>query len=173
MRHLIKIAALVFALFSLASCSRTPGSSYSDDEVPAPASFEGGFGIYIKTFRVNPSHGHPYYTYKLDGIYKDFTIRMLSDEKIYRVDYVVELDYNYDGDVRDRHVLKVATDWLTPSQSIITVNSQKMGMDDFIIEGTGVPVKSFHNGAVTVQILTTSGNTYRKTIYNVPIQIYY
>lgn len=170
MRHLIKIAALVYALFSLTSCSRAPGSN--NDEI-SPATFEGGFGIYVKGYEVNPRYGQTYYRYKIDGIYKDYTIRMLNNEKVYRVDYVVELDYNYDGDVRDRHVLKVATDWLTPSQSIITVNSQKMAMDDFIIEGTGVPVKSFHNGAVTVQILTTSGNTYRKTIYNVPIQIYY
>lgn len=171
MRHLVKIAALIYALFSLTSCSRTPGSSHDEDI--SPATFEGGFGIYVRGYEVNPRYGQTYYRYKIDGIYKDYTIRMLSDEKVYRVDYVVELDYNYDGDVRDRHVLKVATDWLTPSQSIITVNSQKMAMDDFIIEGTGVPVKSFHNGAVTVQILTTSGNTYRKTIYNVPIQIYY
>ena len=170
MRHLVKIVALIYALFNLASCSRTPGSSH--DEI-SPATFEGGFGIYVKGYEVNPRYGQTYYRYKIDGIYKDYTIRMLNSEKVYRVDYVVELDYNYDGDVRDRHVLKVATDWLTPSQSIITVNSQKMAMDDFIIEGTGVPVKSFHNGAVTVQILTTSGNTYRKTIYNVPIQIYY
>lgn len=169
MRHLVKIVALVYTLFSLASCSRTPGSSH--DEI-SPAMFEGGFGIYVRGYEVNPRYRQTYYRYKIDGIYKDYTIRMLNNEKVYRVDYIVELDYNYDGDVRDRHVLKVATDWLTPSQSIITVNSQKMAMDDFIIEGTGVPVKSFHNGAVTVQILTTSGNTYRKTIYNVPIQIY-
>ena len=169
MRHLVKIAALVYALFSLASCSRTPGSSH--DEEISPATFEGGFGIYVRGYEVNPRYGQTYYRYKIDGIYKDFTIRMLTDEKVYRVDYVVELDYNYDGDVRDRHVLKVATDWLTPSQSIITVNSQKMGMDDFIIEGTGVPVSGFINGVVTIQVYTNQGNTYRHTIYNVPIQL--
>lgn len=171
MRHLIKIAALIYALFSLASCSRTPGSSH--DEEISPATFEGGFGIYVRGYEVNPRYGQTYYRYKIDGIYKDYTIRMLSDEKVYRVDYIVELDYTYVGGYQQNHAMRVATDWLTPSQSIITVNSQKMGMDDFIVDGSGLPVKSFHNGAVTVQILTTSGNTYRKTIYNVPIQIYY
>lgn len=171
MRHLVKIVALVYALFSLASCSRTPGSSH--DEEISPATFEGGFGIYVRGYEVNPRYGQTYYRYKIDGIYKDYTIRMLNSEKVYRVDYIVELDYNYVGGYQQNHAMRVATDWLGSDQSVITMKPQKMGMDDYIVESSGLPVQSFQNGAVTVQILTTSGNTYRKTIYNVPIQIYY
>lgn len=79
MRHLVKIVALVYALFSLASCSR--GTENYDEEI-SPATFEGGFGIYIRGYEVNPRYGQAYYMYKIDGIYLNLNREYLYPFKV-------------------------------------------------------------------------------------------
>lgn len=80
MKHLVKIAALIYVLFSLASCSRTPGISH--DEEISPATFEGEFGIYVRGYEVNPRYGQTYYRYKIDGIYLNLNREYLYPFKV-------------------------------------------------------------------------------------------
>lgn len=176
MRHLVKIAALIYALFSLASCSRL---AENDNLTTNPKSnnkpliFEGGFGIKVKGIqKYEYGSSKPTYTYTLDGFYKNFRVRTVSGEKIHKIDYVIEFDYSYSGSRTEHHALKVVSDYIDPFSSTVMYQNVVMEANQSIIDGTGLPVQSFQNGAVTVQILTTSGNTYRHTLYNVPIQIY-
>ena len=50
-------------------------------------------------------------------------------------------------------------------------SSIMMEANETIVEGSGVPVNRFANGVVTIQAYTNQGNTYRLTVYNVPIQV--
>ena len=174
MRHLIKIAALVYTLFSLASCSRTPGSSdnFTDKYNDGPLVFEGGFGILVKGIQRYPyGPGRPSYTYTLDGLYKDFRVRTISGEKIHKIDYVIEFDYGYIGSYTEHHTLKVVSDYISPYRSTVMYSGIIMEANETVIGGTGVPVSGFVNGVVTIQVYTNQGNTYRLTVYNVPIQL--
>lgn len=176
MRHLIKIAALVYALFSLTSCSRL---AENDNLTTNPKSnnkpliFEGGFGIKVKGIqKYEYGSSKPIYYYAMDGFYKDFRVRTVSGEKIHKIDYIIEFDYSYLGSHTEHHALKVVSDYIDPFSSTVMYQNIVMEANESIIDGTELPVQSFQNGAVTVQILTTSGNTYRHTLYSVPIQIY-
>jgi len=174
MRHLVKIAALIYALFSLASCSRTPGvnNDFTDNYNDGPLVFEGGFGIYVKGIQRYPyGPGRPSYVYTLDGLYKDFRVRTISGEKIHKIDYVVEFDYGYTGSYTEHHTLKVVSDYISPYSSTVMYSSIMMEANETIVEGSGVPVNRFANGVVTIQAYTNQGNTYRLTVYNVPIQV--
>jgi lipoprotein len=174
MRHLVKIAALVYALFSLTSCSRTPGSSdnFTDNYNDGPLVFEGGFGVYVKGIQRYPyGPGRPSYAYTLDGLYKDFRVRTISGEKIHKIDYVVEFDYGYIGSHTEHHTLKVVSDYISPYSSTVMYSGIIMEANETIVEGSGLPVSGFINGVVTIQAYTNLGNTYRLTVYNVPIQL--
>ena len=174
MRHLVKIAALVYALFSLTSCSRAPGvnNDFTDNYNDGPLVFEGGFGIYVKGIQRYPyGPGRPSYVYTLDGLYKDFRVRTISGEKIHKIDYVVEFDYGYTGSHTEHHALKVVSDYISPYSSTVMYSGIIMEANETIIEGSGVLVGRFVNGVVTIQAYTNLGNTYRLTVYNVPIQV--
>nr|DAS70782.1 MAG TPA: protein of unknown function (DUF4969) [Caudoviricetes sp.] len=174
MRHLVKIAALIYALFSLTSCSRAPGvnNDFTDNYNDGPLVFEGGFGIYVKGIQRYPyGPGRPSYVYTLDGLYKDFRVRTISGEKIHKIDYVVEFDYEYTGSYTEHHALKVVSDYISPYSSTVMYSGIILRANETIVEGSGVPVNRFANGVVTIQVYTNQGNTYRLTVYNVPIQI--
>ena len=174
MRHLIKIAALIYALFSLTSCSRATGvnNDFTDNYNDGPLVFEGGFGIYVKGIQSYPyGPGRPSYVYTLDGLYKDFRVRTISGEKIHKIDYVVEFDYGYTGSYTEHHALKVISDYISPYSSTVMYSGIIMRANETIVEGSGVPVSGFVNGVVTIQAYTNQGNTYRLTVYNVPIQV--
>lgn len=174
MRHLVKIAALIYALFSLTSCSRAPGvnNDFTDNYNDGPLVFEGGFGIYVKGIQRYPyGPGRPSYVYTLDGLYKDFRVRTISGEKIHKIDYVVEFDYEYTGSYTEHHALKVVSEYISPYSSTVMYSGIILRANETIVEGSGVPVNRFANGVVTIQVYTNQGNTYRLTVYNVPIQI--
>ena len=119
MRNLVKIAALIYALFSLTSCSRATGDNNTEkiEKNPKQITFEGNLGIYIKSTKVQ---GRPTWMYSLIGLYKDYQIKLLTGEKVYKVDYVIEFDYIYDGGGKNYHSLLVATDEIDPYRSIVT-----------------------------------------------------
>lgn len=174
MRNLVKIAALIYALFSLTSCSRAIGDNndFTDNYNDRKIVFEGGFGIYVKGIQRYPyGPGRPSYVYTLDGLYKDFRVRTISGEKIHKIDYVVEFDYGYTGSYTEHHTLKVVSDYISPYSSTVMYSSIMMEANETIVEGSGVPVNRFVNGVVTIQAYTNLGNTYRLTVYNVPIQV--
>lgn len=174
MRHLVKIAALIYALFSLASCSRTPGSSH--DEFGNPIVFDGGVTIMVKEYRrVYSNYPYPdkdYYTYELDGIYKHFSIRTLEDERIKEIEYLIEFDYVLEDSPYPHKVRRSTYDWLGTQNYKVNFNGHKLSVGGEPIEkNISSRVMGFYDGTVTLAIHTTSGNVYRKTIYNVPIQL--
>lgn len=175
MRHLIKIAALIYALFSLASCSRlAENDNLTNNSKSNNKSliFEGGFGIKIKGVqKYEYGSSKPIYYYTMDGFYKDFRVRTVSGEKIHKIDYVIEFDYSYPGSHTEHHALKVVSDYIDPFRSTVMYQNVIMEANQSIIDGTGVPVQSFHNGVVTIQAYTNLGNTLKLTLYNVPIQL--
>lgn len=174
MRHLVKIAALIYALFSLASCSRTPGSNY--DEFGNPIVFDGGVTIMVKEYRrIYSSYPYPdkdYYTYELDGIYKHFSIRTLEDERIKEIEYLVEFDYVLEDSPYPQKVRRSTYDWLGTQNYKVNFNGHKLSMGGEPIEkNISSRVRGFYDGMVTLVIHTTSGNVYRKTLYNIPIKL--
>lgn len=171
MRHLVKIAALIFALFSLASCSRTPGSS--SDEFGNPIVFDGGVTILVKEQRWYTSYTNKnYYTYELDGIYKHFSIRALEDERIKEIEYLIEFDYVLEDSPYPHKVRRSTYDWLGTQNYKVNFNGHKLSVGGEPIEkNISSRVRGFYDGTVTLAIHTTSGNVYRKTLYNVPIQL--
>lgn len=174
MRHLVKIVALIYALFNLVSCSRTPGSNY--DEFGNPIVFDGGVTIMVKEYRrIYSSYPYPdkdYYTYELDGIYKHFSIRTLEDERIKEIEYLVEFDYVLEDSPYPHKVRRSTYDWLGTQNYKVNFNGHKLSMGGEPIEkNISSRVRGFYDGMVTLVIHTTSGNVYRKTLYNIPIKL--
>lgn len=171
MRHLVKIVALVYTLFSLASCSRAPGSSH--DEFGNPIVFDGGVTILVKEQRWYTSYTNKnYYTYELDGIYKHFSIRMIEDDRIKEIEYLIEFDYVLEDSPYPHKVRRSTYDWLGTQNYKVNFNGHKLSVGGEPIEkNISSRVRGFYDGTVTLAIHTTSGNVYRKTLYNVPIQL--
>lgn len=172
MKHLVKIAALIYVLFNLASCSR---GAENYDEFGNPIVFDGGITILVKEQRFHYNYTNKdYYTYELDGIYKHFSIRMLEDDRIKEIEYLIEFDYVLEDSPYPHKVRRSTYDWLGTQNYKVNFNGHKLSMGGVPIEkNISSRVRGFYDGTVTLAIHTTSGNTYIKTIYNVPIQIYY
>lgn len=170
MRHLVKIAALVYALFSLESCSR---GTENYDEFGNPIVFDGGVTILVKEQRWSTSYTNKnYYTYELDGIYKHFSIRTLEDERIKEIEYLIEFDYVLEDSLYPHKVRRSTYDWLGTQNYKVNFNGHKLSVGGEPIEkNISSRVRGFYDGTVTLAIHTTSGNVYRKTLYNVPIQL--
>lgn len=170
MRHLVKIAALVYALFSLASCSR---GTENYDEFGNPIVFDGGITILVKEQRTYYGYTNKnYYTYELDGIYKHFSIRTLEDDRIKEIEYLVEFDYVLEDSPYPHKVRRSTYDWLGTQNYKVNFNGHKLSMGGVPIEKNITSrIRGFYDGTVTLVIHTTSGNVYRKTLYNVPIQL--
>lgn len=170
MRHLVKIAALIYALFSLASCSR---GTENYDEFGNPIVFDGGVTILVKEQRWYTSYTNKnYYTYELDGLYKYFSIRMLEDDRIKEIEYLIEFDYVLEDSPYPHKVRRSTYDWLGTQNYKVNFNGHKLSVGGEPIEkNISSRVRGFYDGTVTLAIHTTSGNVYRKTLYNVPIQV--
>ena len=170
MRHLIKIAALVYTLFSLASCSR---GTENYDEFGNPMVFDGGVTITVKEQRTYSSYRNKnYYTYELDGLYKYFAIRMIGDERIKQIDYLIEFDYVLEDSPYHHKVSRSTSDWLGTQNYKVNFNGHKLSLGDRPIEENSLSrIRGFYNGTVTLAVRTTSGNTYKKVLKDVPVRI--